>query len=220
MTQPQIVPQEDPHTAPASAFLLPSFDYVPAIPTDDSAVEAFIKAFILPARLHGSHDVLTRAEKNILKREPERQREFQGSRKVEEIMVLICGHGQRDSRCGILGPILQAEFEEKLERQNVQILRDPPVAQAVEVDTELEGYTPHARVAQISHIGGHKWAGNVIIYIPPSFKANPLAGKGIWYGRVEPRHVEGIVGKTVLDGKVIKELFRGGIAHDGDILRI
>ncbi|KLJ06659.1 hypothetical protein EMPG_17845 [Blastomyces silverae] len=35
-----------------------------------------------------------------------------------------------------------------------------------------------------------------------------LAGKGIWYGRVEPRHVEGIVEETVLGGRVISEHFR------------
>jgi len=88
------------------------------------------------------------------------------------------------------------------------------------VDTEVEGYVPTARVGLISHIGGHKWAGNVIVYIPPSFSSNPLAGKGIWYGRVGPEHVEGIVGKTILDGKVIKELFRGGIDQDRGIIRL
>lgn len=88
------------------------------------------------------------------------------------------------------------------------------------IDTDVEGYTLTARVGLISHIGGHKWAGNVIIYIPPSFKDNALAGKGIWYGRVEPGHVEGIVMKTVLEGKVVKELFRGGIDQDRKILRL
>ena len=96
----------------------------------------------------------------------------------------------------------------------------PPVAEAAGVNTDVEGYTPTARVGLISHIGGHKWAGNVIVYIPPSFKANGLAGKGIWYGRVEPSHVEGIVAKTILDGKVVKDMFRGGIDQGGKILRL
>ena len=205
---------------PASAFLFPSFQYVPTIPNDPSSVEALIKSFILPSQLHQSHDRLTKAENNVLLRQPEMQRKFVGARKIDEILVLICGHGGRDVRCGTLGPILKQEFEEKLQRQNIALLTEPPVAEAVEVNTEVEGYTPTARVGLISHIGGHKWAGNVIIYIPPSYSTNPLAGKGIWYGRVGPEHVEGIVAKTILDGKVIKEMFRGGIDQNREILRI
>jgi hypothetical protein len=207
-------------TKSASAFLLPSFQYVPAIPTDSSSVEAFIKAFVLPSQLHQAHDRLTRAEKNILLRKPEKQQKFVGARKIDEILVLVCGHGGRDVRCGTLGPILKREFEDKLERENIELLREPPVAEAVEVNAAVDGYTPTARVGLISHVGGHQWAGNVIIYIPPSFSENELAGKGIWYGRVEPGHVEGIIQKTILDGKVIKELFRGGIDQDRKILRL
>lgn len=215
-----VVPQTTPNASPASAFLLPSFQYIPSIPLDDSSVEAFLKGFVLPSRLHATHDALTRSQREILQRQPENQKQFVGARKVDEILVLICGHGGRDQRCGQLGPILQAEFEDKLERQNVQVIKDPPVMDAIEVETDVQGYQPAARVGQISHIGGHKFAGNVIIYIPPSFTSNPLAGKGIWYGRVEPQHVEGIVGKTLLDGKVIKDLFRGGVEHGGQVLRL
>lgn len=110
----------------------------------------------------------------------------------------------------------------------------------------------------ISHIGGHKWAGNVIVYIPPDYQINPLerenrganpkdkdaakepvvheddrlsenddkpfvsplAGKGIWYGRVQPKHVEGIVEQTIGHGKIIKDLFRGGINQNGSTIRL
>lgn len=72
----------------------------------------------------------------------------------------------------------------------------------------------------ISHIGGHKWAGNVILYIPPSWKGHALAGKGVWYGRVEPGSVEGIVEKTVVGGTVIADLFRGGIDAERNVLRL
>ena len=116
-----------------------------------------MKAFILPSQLHQSYDRLTRKETDSLKRQPEMQQQFVGARKIDEILVLICGHGGRDVRCGTLGPILKEEFEEKLQRQNIPLLQDPPVAQPVEVDTDVEGYTPTARVGLISHIGGHKW---------------------------------------------------------------
>ncbi|KAH0372851.1 hypothetical protein KCU65_g951, partial [Aureobasidium melanogenum] len=219
-SDPDVVPQQTPNTAPASAFLFPSFQYVPSIPTDDSGVEAFIKGFVLPPTLHASHDRLTRAQKNTLLHEPEMRKQFPGARSVHEIVVLICGHGGRDERCGKMGPILQAEFEDKLERQNIPVIKEAPPHDTVQPDYSIEEYQPAARIGQISHIGGHKWAGNVIVYIPPSFKTNPLAGCGIWYGRVEPQHVEGIVGKTLIDGKVIKNLFRGGIREGGEILRL
>lgn len=219
-SDPSIVPQDAPNSPPASAFLLPSFQYVPSIPTESSAVEAFLKGFVLPSQLHQSHDRLTREQKNILLRQPEMQKQFIGARKVDEILVLICGHGGRDERCGKLGPILRDEFEEKLQRQNIPLLKDTPVAEAVESKPEVDGYVPTARVGLISHIGGHKFAGNVIIYIPPSFSSNALAGKGIWYGRVGPEHVEGLVQKTIMDGKVITEMFRGGIDQNREVLRL
>lgn len=201
-------------------FLLPSFEYVPAISTDASGVEAFIKAYVLPQKLHKQHDRLPPAEKNVIVREPERQREFSGARKIDEVLVLICGHGGRDERCGKLGPVLRSEFQDKLKRQNIAVLDDSPTTEADQDKSDIGEPVPSARVGMISHVGGHKWAGNVIIYIPPSFSRNPLAGRGIWYGRVGPEHVEGIVEQTILDGKVIKDLFRGGIDRIGDILRL
>ncbi|KAK4504934.1 hypothetical protein PRZ48_002897 [Zasmidium cellare] len=206
----------------ASAFLFPSFKYIPSIPTSNPiAVETFIKAFLLPSKLHNAHSGLTRSEQNILLREPELQAQFPGARKVDEILILICGHGGRDDRCGKLGPILRDEFHEKLQRQNIPLLSSQaPPLEAEIIDIDVEGYVPTARVGLISHIGGHKWAGNVIVYIPPSFGGDELRGKGIWYGRVGPEHVEGIVQKTVLEGKVIKELFRGGIDSNREIIRL
>lgn len=204
-----------------SAFLLPSFQFVPSIPSDPAAVEAFIKAFVLPAKLHKSYDALSQEQQNLLLREPERQRQFTGTRTVDEILVLICGHGGRDERCGKLGPILRDEFEEKLQRQNIRILRGMPDSVSEEgAEQSHVRSAPTARVGLISHIGGHRWAGNVIIYIPPKFTSNALAGKGIWYGRVAPEHVEGLVEKTIIDGKVIKDLFRGGIDRSGGIIRL
>ncbi|KAF2156267.1 hypothetical protein K461DRAFT_318855 [Myriangium duriaei CBS 260.36] len=220
-SDPEIVPDEAPVSPPASAFLLPSFQYVPSIPTDDRSIEAFLKAFVLPSQLHAMHDALTREQKNVLLRQPEMQAQFLGSRPVDEIVILVCGHMARDKRCGILAPILMAEFRDKLARQNVTVLEDqaPPVETRVRNEA-TEEYKVTARVGSISHIGGHKFAGNVIVYIPPSFRGNALNGKGIWYGRVEPGHVEGIVAQTVLGGKVIKELFRGGIGQGGEALRL
>ena len=126
---------------------------------------------------------------------------------IESVTVLICGHGGRDQRCGVLGPLLEQEFRRLL--GNVGLL-----AHDLEVSTSLrEDSVEKVRVALVSHLGGHKWAGNVIIYFPPKHpvgdRLSPLAGRGIWYGRVEPKHVEGIINETIRGGKVIGELFRG-----------
>lgn len=161
--------------------------------------------------------------------------------------VLICSHGQRDSRCGVLGPLLHREFAAYIdgeipERAVAQV--GPFAASAwTSQPTSTTDRDPAApspipiNVGTISHVGGHKWAGNVIVYVPPNAEASasthagpgqsqpqpqphPLAGKGIWYGRVEPRHVQGIVEETVLRGRVIRELFRGGIDGDGKVIRL
>jgi hypothetical protein len=113
-----------------------------------------------------------------------------------------------------MGPILVQRFRAVLEERGID-----------------------AEVGTISHVGGHKFAGNVIIYLPPGSepehthaetKAEALAekgdniinlkGTGLWYGRVGPEHVDGIVEETMIRGRIIADLFRGGISQKGDNL--
>lgn len=56
---------------------------------------------------------------------------------------------------------------------------------------------------------GHKFAGNVILYTHEG-------RRGIWYGRVNPCHCEAIVEQTLIEGKVIKDLYRGSMTHSFD----
>lgn len=85
----------------------------------------------------------------------------------------------------------------------------------------------------ISHVGGHKYSANVMIYrrpdpfgldgleranlkegedLTPRIRKGPTdgneedvgAGQCIWLGRVKPEDCEGIVKYTVLQGKVVK----------------
>lgn len=128
---------------------------------------------------------------------------------VRDVVILICGHASRDERCGILGPLLHSEFKRQLTKTGFR----------TDDDARLSTYRPGAeqkltaKVGLTSHIGGHKYAGNVIIYIPLSFTprktVSPIAGKGLWYGRVEPKHVEGIIRETILGGRIIKDMLRG-----------
>ncbi|KAL2264306.1 hypothetical protein VTK26DRAFT_7911 [Humicola hyalothermophila] len=232
-------PKQQPTLQTSSVYILPQFKYVPLLPrvSFDSA-EALVRGYLQPDRLHPMHSGLSPIHRDRLLRKPAYQSLLYGVRDVEEVVVLVCGHGGRDKRCGVFGPLLRAEFEKRLPEKGVKVLKGP-----VEVDFEgekqaalpgveragegeKEGEAEYAaRVGLISHIGGHKFAGNVIIYLPPGLETqngekHPLAGHGIWYGRVEPKHVEGIVDETVLNGRVIEELFRGGIKQDGQILRL
>ncbi|KAG6356683.1 hypothetical protein INS49_014557 [Diaporthe citri] len=173
-----------------SVYLLPSFKYVPFLPrVSFDSVEALAKGFLLPEKLHRAHDGLSPIHRDRLTRKPMCGQLLYGVRDVEDIMVLICGHGGRDMRCGVMGPVLRSEFETQLARQGVEVLRGPV---KIDVPSEAEATTgavqkpaPTARVGLISHIGGHKFAGNIIIYLPPSMKTangekHPLAGYGLW----------------------------------------
>lgn len=42
-----------------------------------------------------------------------------------------------------------------------------------------------------------------------------MAGAGVWYGRVGPENVEGVVEETVVKGRVVGELLRGGFDGEG-----
>ncbi|KAI1391447.1 FMI1 protein [Hypoxylon trugodes] len=220
-----------PEVQTTSVYLLPSFKYIPFLPrVSFDSVQALVKGYLLPEKLHPMNDGLSPIHKDRLLRKPAYEEMLYGVRDIDDVFVLICGHGQRDKRCGIYGPVLQEEFERQLPRAGIDVLTDPAVDESVTAP-QLSGTTSGqeasrtARVGQISHIGGHKFAGNVIIYLPPAFKnpagnPHPLAGHGIWYGRIDPKHVEGVIKETILNGNVIADHFRGGINQKGEILRL
>ncbi|KAF5552035.1 vacuolar amino acid transporter 3 [Fusarium napiforme] len=210
-----------PEVQTTSVYLVPSFKYVPFLPrVSFDSVEALAKGFLLPKKLHPAHEGLSPIHRDRLTRKEGYQGLLPGVQDVRDVLVLICGHTGRDARCGIMAPVLQTEFEDKLEMEGFDVLHGP-----VQVDLgdkqRIQGETGEgkttARVGLISHIGGHKFAGNVIIYLPPDLKMgdapHPLAGCGIWYGRVDPKNVEGIVKETILKGNVVADMFRGAKAQ-------
>ncbi|KAG5951170.1 hypothetical protein E4U53_003632, partial [Claviceps sorghi] len=222
-----------------SAYLLPSFKYVPFLPrVSFDSVQALAKGYLLPKRLHSAHDGLSPIHRDRLTRKDAYQSLLPGVRDVRDVLVLVCGHGGRDARCGVFGPLLRDEFEEKLGRAGYEVARGAvqvaglregggaaPEAVAAREGEGLWETRKTARVGLISHIGGHKFAGNVIVYLPPGHGApggeeHALAGCGIWYGRVEPRHVEGLVHETIVRGRVVEDMFRGGIDARRRILRM
>ncbi|MCJ1347339.1 hypothetical protein MMC31_005562 [Peltigera leucophlebia] len=204
-----------------SAYLFPSFQHVQGIPMSKTGVRAFAREFLVPG--NDSTETPSSDTQNISSKQEDipdsitkdASSSISSLYKVSSVsqpIVLICGHMERDKRCGIYGPILLEEFNKHL----------PPTA------------NPTATL--VSHIGGHRFAGNVIIYIPPDFlptlgrfapssadmvnkekhsTPHKLAGSGIWYGRVEPESVEQIVNETILGGRIVGKHFRGGIDKHG-----
>ncbi|KAI0439355.1 Sucrase/ferredoxin-like-domain-containing protein [Xylaria telfairii] len=200
-----------PEVQTTSAYLLPSFKYVPFLPrVSFDSVEALVKGYLLPEKLHPMNYGLPQIHKDRLLRKEAYQHLLHGVRDVDDVLVLICGHGGRDMRCGVMGPVLQAEFERQLPQAGLEVLRGPLIDEGVSVPAlpGTGGEKPStARVGLISHIGGHKFAGNIIIYLPPAFQnsagnPHPLAGHGVWYGRIEPKHVEGVIRETIVKGTI------------------
>ncbi|KAL2815894.1 Sucrase/ferredoxin-like-domain-containing protein [Aspergillus granulosus] len=225
ITNSSLSPSSTSSSDTASAFLFPSFKYFPSIPTHTSNsksspdLSTFVQAFLLPTKLSPMTETLPEPRHSDLLRKPQLASSFPDAVELEHSpVVLICGHGGRDMRCGVMAPVLEEQFRRVLEARGLSTLVD-----ASDSNIDSPG---RAHIGLISHIGGHKYAGNVIVYIPKGMKygdsstPHPLAGKGIWYGRIEPKHVEGVVEETILGGKVLSDHFRGGIDQNGDILRL
>ncbi|KAA0037587.1 altered inheritance of mitochondria protein 32-like [Cucumis melo var. makuwa] len=98
--------------------------------------------------------------------------------------VFVCVHASRDRRCGVCGPILVQKLDEEI---------------------ELRGLKDQVYVSPCSHIGGHKYAGNLIIYQPGT------DGKttGHWYGYVTPEDLSELFEQHIAKGEVVERLLRG-----------
>jgi len=135
-------------------------------------------------------------------------------------VILICSHRRRDVRCAVSAPKLEHAFTDTLQAEGWDVhtqLEDPTgppledYPDGDEKEAELsrrlqeldEGLHKRALILKTSHIGGHKYAGNVIIYVPQ--------GAGVWYGRVSTHEVSSIVHTTILGGRILPPLLRGGV---------
>lgn len=78
-----------------------------------------------------------------------------------------------------------------------------------------------ALILKTSHIGGHKYSGNVVVSLryvwdltcsaPFPVQIYTPQGSGVWYGRVTPHEVPAVVKTTICEGKVLPTLLRGGV---------
>jgi (2Fe-2S) ferredoxin len=98
-------------------------------------------------------------------------------RSLSDRYVFVCVHGRRDERCGRCGPPLVARFQGELVRR---------------------GLAEEVLVRRTSHLGGHAYAGNVIVY--PG---------GDWYGYVTPDDVPRLIDQHLVRGELVAALWRG-----------
>lgn len=91
--------------------------------------------------------------------------------------IFVCTHGTRDERCGLCGPQLVEVFQTTLRRNSDEL---------------------SAAVYPCSHVGGHVYAGNVLIF-----------PNGDWYGYVTPESVPQLVETHLLRKEIVWEHWRG-----------
>ncbi|KAB8218856.1 Sucrase/ferredoxin-like-domain-containing protein [Aspergillus novoparasiticus] len=135
-------------------------------------------------------------------------------------VILLCSQRTRDARCGQSAPLLRKEFERHLR----------PLGLYRDLDDERPG---GVGIYFISHVGGHKYSANVIVYRRRDLewyrkqddKEETLtegeegAAQGIWLARVRPEDCENIIRYTVLKGKVVKpEQIRGGFDRERGVM--
>lgn len=102
--------------------------------------------------------------------------------------LFVCVHGKRDLRCGECGPPLMAKLNDLLSQQDL-----------------AEGVS----VYSTSHVGGHVYAGNVLIY--PG---------GDWYGYVTPENAASLFEQHIVHGEIVWDLWRGrmGMAPEAQMV--
>ncbi|KAL2819434.1 Sucrase/ferredoxin-like-domain-containing protein [Aspergillus granulosus] len=140
-------------------------------------------------------------------------------------VILLCSQKTRDARCGQSAPLLRREFDRHLR----------PLGLHRDLDDERPG---GVGIYFISHVGGHKYAANVIVYRRRDFDwykaakkqtgdeagedtaADEGAAQCIWLARVRPEDCENIVRYTVLQGKVVKPgtQLRGGFDRERGLI--
>ncbi|EDN05164.1 predicted protein [Histoplasma mississippiense (nom. inval.)] len=117
---------------------------------------------------------------------------------LRDHLILLCSHHRRDARCGISAPLIRRELERHL--RPLGLYRDDD-------DSRPGG----VGIVYVSHVGGHKFAANVLIY-------RRAAEQMIWLARVRPADCEGIVKQTVLKGKIVHaDQLRGGFDRGRDV---
>lgn len=176
---PEYSGREGESNEPATVLILPSFTYVDSVSQAD--VPNFISQYIDDAGHEKTETGINGPEKGMSARPCEL-----------DYVILLCSHRRRDARCGITAPLIKRELERHLR----------PLGLDRDADDSRPG---GAGIFFVSHVGGHKFSANVLVY-------RKKGQQMIWLARVQPEHCEGIVKYTIMQGKVVhpESQLRGG----------
>ena len=89
------------------------------------------------------------------------ERMWKEAKDTKEAHIYVCTHGMRDCRCGVVGTEL------------LHTLRDQVAQHADTCKQDNKAPAKQVRVMSVSHVGGHKWAANALVY-----------PHGDWYGNL------------------------------------
>lgn len=182
-----------PHSAPTTVLLLPAFTLIDNV--TPASVGDLITHYINPAPTNTTP--LSPPPPPSPAPSLPIPHSFSTRPSPHNHLLLLCSQRTRDARCGQSAPLLRREFERHLR----------PLGLYRDAHDERPG---GVGIYFISHVGGHKFAANVMVY-----RRGDGGGEGsqcIWLARVRPEDCEGIVKFTVLQGKVVKpgRQLRGG----------
>ncbi|RKF66855.1 Actin patches distal protein 1 [Golovinomyces cichoracearum] len=198
---------------PTTVLLLPAWLIIDNV--TPKSVDTLISEFVnkSPTNSTAVHkrDAVTSPKQNLLKTVGQ----LSSRPCPHSALILLCSHGTRDARCGQSAPLLRKEFERHLREYG--LFRD--------LDDERPG---GVGIYFISHVGGHKYAANVMVYRkenafgldkvlsqhstneplpqPRSDEKDGIEGAAqcIRLARVKPEDCMSIVKFTILKGKVVK----------------
>ncbi|KAL3443058.1 Sucrase/ferredoxin-like-domain-containing protein [Aspergillus insuetus] len=212
---------------PTTVLLLPSFTIIEHV--TPALVPELIRGFVDPA--------VTNTTPLSVPPAPVERKDIEGAPETKIVtslrsrpcphaaVILLCSQKTRDARCGQSAPLLRREFDRHLR----------PLGLHRDLDDERPG---GVGIYFISHVGGHKYAANVIVYRRRDFDwyksaenrtgdegeeasvADEGAAQCIWLARVRPEDCENIVRYTVLQGKVVKPStqLRGGFDRERGLI--
>ncbi|WRT64354.1 uncharacterized protein IL334_001286 [Kwoniella shivajii] len=142
-------------------------------------------------------------------------------------VILLCSHKKRDKRCHIAAPLLRSALHTVLSQHDISIDEDgsslshldgPPIEEMrgtnlekeIEIGKRIEdiegvkgGQGGQVGIFNINHLGGHRYAGVMLILFP--------SGAYVSYGRVTPQEIPRVVEDTILQGTIVPGLLRNAV---------